>query len=150
MEPDQLTKEEIALNKVSAKSVAIAYFVTLVVFVAIDFVWLSVMAARLYQPVLGDMLAADYRIAPAVAFYFLYGAGLTLLAVVPGLEHGSALRAALRGAVLGLTAYATYDLTNQATLRDWPLSVTLADIPWGTFVTAIGASAGYLVASRVG
>ncbi len=77
-------------------------------------------------------------------------AGIVWFAVLPALATGQLGKAALNGALLGIVCYATYDLTNQATLRDWPLAVTLADIPWGAFVTAVGASAGFLAASRFG
>ena len=81
---------------------------------------------------------------------FTTAEGLRAWTLTPALDGEGLGKAALNGAILGLVAYATYDLTNQATLRDWPLSITLADIPWGAFVTAIGASAGFLVASRIG
>lgn len=134
------------MREVGVKRIVVSYIVTLVVFVAIDFIWLSTMASRLYQPVMGDMLIADFRLAPAVAFYLLYIAGLTFLAVTPGLEKGSPRWAALRGAVLGFTAYATYDLTNQATLKNWSTALTLADIAWGTILSGTAAAIGCWIA----
>ena len=119
---------------------AAAYVCTLVIFTGIDFVWLSAMASYLYQPILGDMLAPQPRMLPAVIFYLFYAGGLTYLAVRPGLKARSARLALVNGAVLGFTAYATYDLTNQATLRDWPWRVTIADLCWGTLVTAVAAA----------
>jgi uncharacterized membrane protein len=83
-------------------------------------------------------------------FYLIYVAAIVYFAVLPAIEDGSLVRAATNGAILGLAAYATYDLTNQATMKDWPLAITLADIPWGMFVSAVGASAGFLAASRFG
>lgn len=132
------------------KTILVAYVATGVAFLIVDAIWLSTMADMLYRPLLGDKLAPQFHLAPAIAFYLIYVAGIVFFAVMPGLEHGGLGKAALNGAALGLVAYATYDLTNQATLQDWPLSITLADIPWGAFVTAIGASAGFLAASRVG
>lgn len=134
------------MKEVGLRRYLVAYGVTLVTFVAIDSVWLGIMASRLYQPVMGDMLIADFRLAPAVAFYLLYIAGLMFLAVRPGLEKGSPRWAALHGAVLGFTAYATYDLTNQATLKNWSTALTLADIIWGTILSATAASVGCWVA----
>lgn len=130
------------------KTVIFAYLAAGIAFLVIDAIWLTVMADTLYRPLLGDRLAPQFHLAPAVAFYLIYVGGIVFFAVMPALDGGGLAKAALNGAVLGLVAYATYDLTNHATLRDWPLAVTLADIPWGAFVTAAGASAGFLVASR--
>jgi uncharacterized membrane protein len=132
------------------KTIVIAYLATGIAFLIVDAIWLSTMADMLYRPLLGDKLAPQFHLAPAVVFYLIYIAGIVFFAVMPALDGGRLGKAALNGAILGLVAYATYDLTNQATLRDWPLSVTLADIPWGAFVTAIGASVGFLAASRIG
>ena len=130
------------------KAVIIAYLAAGVAFLVIDAIWLTVMADTLYRPLLGDRLAPQFHLAPAVVFYLISVGGIVFFAVMPALDGGGLAKAALNGAVLGLIAYATYDLTNHATLRDWPLAVTLADIPWGAFVTAAGASAGFLAASR--
>nr|WP_298097282.1 DUF2177 family protein [uncultured Shinella sp.] len=130
------------------KTVIIAYLAAGIAFLIVDAVWLTTMADILYRPLLGDKLEPQFRLAPAICFYLIYIAGIVFFAILPALQSGGLGRAALNGAVLGLVAYATYDLTNQATLRDWPLAITLADIPWGAFVTAVGASAGFLAASR--
>ena len=132
------------------KTVMIAYLAAGVASLIVDAIWLYTMADLLYRPNLGDRLAPQFHLAPAVVFYLIYIAGIVFFAIVPALESGGLGRAALNGAALGLVAYATYDLTNHATLRDWPLVVTLADIPWGMFVTAVGASAGFVAASRLG
>lgn len=132
------------------KTVITAYLATGIAFLILDAIWLSTMADLLYRPLLGDKLAPQFHLAPAIVFYLIYVAGIVFFAVLPALESGGLGRAALNGAVLGLLAYATYDLTNQATLKDWPLSITLADIAWGAFVTAAGASCGFLAASRFG
>lgn len=130
------------------KTHVVAYLVTLIVFVAVDFIWLSLMAGRLYRPVMGDMLAPSFRLAPAIAFYLIYVAGLTFLAVRTGLVSGSLATAVLHGAVLGFTAYATYDLTNQSTLRNWSTTLTIADLLWGTVLSAIASGAGYWITDR--
>ena len=103
----------------------LAYAITLVVFLALDAVWLLTMYERLYRPAIGHLLRDGFAIAPAVAFYALYILGVVVFAVLPGQASGRASVAAARGALFGLIAYATYDLTNQATLRDWPWHVTL-------------------------
>ena len=112
----------------------------------LDGAWLSFAAKRLYRPLLGDMLADDFRLAPAALFYFLYVAGIVVLAVAPGLAAGKWTVALTRGMVLGLIAYGTYDLTNQATLRHWSGLVTIADMCWGTILTGAAATAGYYAA----
>ncbi|ARM91654.1 hypothetical protein RHEC894_PD00148 (plasmid) [Rhizobium sp. CIAT894] len=131
------------------KTVITAYLATGIAFLIVDAIWLTTMADLLYRPLLGDKLEPQFLVAPAICFYLIYVAGIVFFAVLPALESGGLAKAALNGAVLGLVAYTTYDLTNQATLKDWPLAITLADIPWGAFVTALGASAGFMVASRV-
>jgi uncharacterized membrane protein len=138
------------MGDIGMKTIVIAYLATGIAFLIVDAIWLSTMADMLYRPLLGDKLARQFDLAPAVVFYLIYIAGIVFFAVMPALDGEGLGKAALNGAILGLVAYATYDLTNQATLKDWPLSVTLADIPWGAFVTATGASAGFLVASRIG
>ncbi len=112
----------------------------------LDGAWLSFAAKRLYRPLLGDMLAGGFRIGPAALFYFFYVAGIVILAVAPGLAAGKWTVALTRGLALGLIAYGTYDLTNQATLRQWSGVVTMADMSWGTFLTGAAATAGYLAA----
>lgn len=130
------------------KTIITAYLAAGIAFLIVDAIWLTTMADTLYRPLLGDKLEPQFKLVPAICFYLIYVAGIVFFAVLPALQGGGLAKAALNGAVLGLIAYATYDLTNQATLRDWPLAVTLADIPWGAFVTAVGASAGFLAASR--
>jgi uncharacterized membrane protein len=120
---------------------AAAYVITLVVFLALDAVWLTTMAPLLYRPAIGHLMLDDFEPLPAFAFYLLYVIGIVTFAVMPGLARASAGSALARGALFGLVAYATYDLTNQATLRGWPWVVTLADLCWGSFVTAAAAAA---------
>ncbi|MBG0509315.1 DUF2177 family protein [Agrobacterium sp. MOPV5] len=126
-----------------------AYLFTLVAFLVIDFIWLSTMASRLYRPAIGDLLVENFRLAPAVVFYLIYAAGLTFLAVRPAFQTGEWTTALLYGAVVGFMAYATYDLTNQATLKSWSTTLTVADLLWGTFVSAAAATIGYLITVRL-
>jgi uncharacterized membrane protein len=123
----------------------IAFVTAAVVFLAMDFTWLSQTNATVYRPIIGELLSPTLRVGPAIAFYVLYLAGLTFFAVAPGLAGCGMKRVALNAAVYGLCAYATYDLTNQATLKIWATRITLIDISWGTFLTCIGASVGFLL-----
>ena len=117
----------------------LAYVLAALSFLALDAVWLSTMAERLYRPAIGHLMAERFAPAPAVAFYALYVAGIVYFAIAPALAERRPMAAAVHGALLGLLAYATYDLTNQATLRDWPWQVTVADLAWGAFATAAAA-----------
>jgi uncharacterized membrane protein len=120
--------------------ILVVYVVTLVVFAGVDFVWLGAMGNAFYRPAMGDMAAPGFRAAPAVAFYLLYAAGVVVFAVRPA---DSFATAAGLGLFLGLFGYGVYDLTNQATLKTWPASLTLVDMAWGTVLTGVGATAGY-------
>ena len=115
----------------------------------LDALWLTQMFERLYKPALGPLMAPGLRLDAAVAFYLMYVTGLVLLAVRPTVLAGGGVRAAaLRGASLGAFAYATYDLTNLATLAGWPVHVSVIDIAWGTFASATSSAAGALAWSR--
>jgi uncharacterized membrane protein len=114
---------------------------------ALDAVWLTFMSENFYRPRLGNLLAPSFKIAPALAFYAIYLVGVTRFAVLPALREGGWERAALDGALFGLVAYATYDLTNQATLREWSSTVTIVDLLWGSFLTSVAALVGYSCAS---
>lgn len=125
----------------SIRHYAIAYISTAIVFLVLDAIWLSTMAERLYRPAMGSIMLERFALGPAVAFYLIYIAGVVVFAVSPALQSGRSVTALGYGAMLGLMAYATYDLTNQATLKDWSWTVTIADLCWGTFVTAGSAAA---------
>jgi uncharacterized membrane protein len=127
-----------------------AYIASLIVFVGVDFVWLSRMGDAFYRPAMGGMALEGFRAGPAVAFYLLYAAGVLYFAVQPALASQSWQSAALSGLMLGLVGYGVYDLTNFATLRQWPLSLTLVDLAWGTFLTGLAALAGYGAGRAVG
>jgi uncharacterized membrane protein len=115
---------------------------------ALDAAWLMSMTPRFYKPRLGGLMAEAPSPAPAVVFYLLYVAAIVALAVLPALDGGWN-RLLANAALLGLTAYGTYDLTNQATLKGWPLSVTLADMAWGVVATTAAACAGYVALLRL-
>lgn len=128
------------------KTFIVAYAACLLVMLAIDAVWLAVMSKRFYPARIGHLLADKPRLLPAGIFYLIYILGPTLLVVVPAVNEGTGyLKVFLYGALLGLVAYGTYDLTNQATLTDWPTLVTLVDLTWGTLLTgAVSLIAVYL------
>lgn len=125
------------------------YLSTLGVFLAIDAVWLGVIAKNLYRDNLGHLMAAKPQLLPAVIFYLAYVAGIIILAVHPALDKGSLGKAIALGAIFGTIAYATYDLTNAATLKDWPLKITVLDIIWGSVLTAIVAGVSYQIAQWI-
>jgi uncharacterized membrane protein len=125
------------------------YAITLVIFFAIDLVWLGVVAKDFYQKYIGHLLAPAVNWPAALLFYAIYIGGIVFFAVKPALETGSAGRALAHGALFGLVAYATYDLTNQATMRDWPVLVTVVDLAWGTVLTGTVAFLSYHVSSRL-
>ena len=128
---------------------AIAYLVSLLAFLAIDFVWLTRVARRLYVENLGGLLLDKPRLGAAAAFYLLYGVGIVVFAVMPSLKTGSFSPALLYGGLFGFLAYATYDMTNYATLKNWPFHLALIDMAWGAAVTALSAGAGYLVTRMI-
>ena len=126
-----------------------AFAATAFVFLALDFTWLSQTGPRLYRPALGPILADRPAPAPAIGFYLAYLTGVFVLVVRPAMAAGRLSRAAGSGALFGLVAYATYDLTNQATLKLWSTTVTVCDLAWGAFATSMASAAGYLT-GRVG
>jgi uncharacterized membrane protein len=119
------------------------YFATLVAFLAIDLVWLGLVARTFYRKYLGFLMAPQVNWPAALIFYLVF-------AVLPGLESGSLKTTLLRAALFGLIAYATYDLTNLATLKDWPLVVTVVDLAWGTVLSVAVSLAGYLAGKWLG
>jgi uncharacterized membrane protein len=128
----------------------IAYLGAAAAFFALDFVWLSLATRLLYMPLLGSMLADSPNLAVAALFYLVYLVGLVVFAILPAAQAGSWIMAAGLGALLGLVAYGTYDFTNLATLRDWPLMVSVIDLVWGTSLSAIAATAGYAAVKQWG
>jgi uncharacterized membrane protein len=118
-----------------------SFLATFAVMAVLDGIWLLVVARSFYRQHLGFLMADAPNWAAAGAFYVIYAVGVTVFATMPGVEEGSALAAAWRGALFGLVAYATYDLTNMATLRGWPTILTVVDMAWGTALSAAGAAA---------
>ncbi|GAN00275.1 hypothetical protein U91I_03940 [alpha proteobacterium U9-1i] len=128
----------------------IAWFGTALAFLIADAIWLTQVGPKLYRPLLGEILSERLNLPAAAAFYLIYVSGIAYFAVAPALQAGSLPRALINAALLGIVAYATYDLTNQATLKVWDIRVTLADMAWGAFASALAAGAGYWAATRFG
>ncbi|WP_122611685.1 DUF2177 family protein [Pseudomonas viridiflava] len=127
------------------KKALIAYVSTLLTFLLLDGIWLWLLMAPTYRELLGSLMLEKPLLLPAAVFYCLYVIGCVVFVVLPALSRQ---RAAKLGALLGLVAYGTYDLTNWATLRDWSVQVSLMDWAWGTVATAVACTVGYLMAKR--
>lgn len=123
----------------------IAYIVTVLVFLGIDFVWLTKVATKFYSSQLGDLLLEKPKLGAAAGFYLFYVVGIVFFAVLPALRGGGVTTALLNGALLGAVAYATYDMSNYATLKNWSLTVVVVDIAWGTVLTGVSAGLGFWI-----
>ncbi|NWH07577.1 MAG: DUF2177 family protein [Alphaproteobacteria bacterium] len=122
---------------------ATAYAATAVVFLGLDFLWLSTMAGSFYKSRIGAMLLDEPNIGAAALFYLVYVAGIVHFAVMPAVTAGNWVAALMSGAFLGLIAYGTYDITNLATLRNWPIAVAAVDLGWGVALTGFAALCGF-------
>ncbi|MEK1851822.1 MAG: DUF2177 family protein [Phyllobacterium sp.] len=122
-----------------------AYLSTAIIFFVLDFIWLSMMATSFYRSRIPDIMASAVSYPPAILFYLLYVAGIVTFAVSPALETGRWTTALIYGALFGFIAYATYDLTSQATLKQWSTVVTVVDMAWGTFASGLAATLSFLV-----
>jgi len=122
------------------------YLITFAAFLVIDFVWLTTMGDRFYRAQLGSLMREQANLPVALLFYVFYVVGVLVLAVMPGVEAESVVKAAAYGALLGFVAYGTYDITNLSTIRDWPVVVTVVDLVWGSVLTGSVATVGYFVA----
>jgi uncharacterized membrane protein len=125
------------------------YFATLLAFFAIDMVWLGWIARTFYREQLGFLLRPDTNWGAAILFYLLFILGILVFVVLPGLEKDSLKTTILRAALFGLVTYATYDLTNLATVKDWPLPVTIVDLAWGTVLSIAVSCVGFLAGKRL-
>ena len=118
----------------------IAYVSAAIAFGVLDAIWLRWAGPNLYEPVIGGIMADNFRVVPAAAFYTIYPAGMCWFAIRPGLESGQVGTALINGAILGAVCYATFDLTSQAVFKVWATHISVADIAWGTFVTGTSAA----------
>ncbi len=123
------------------------YLLTIPDFFAIDMIWLGYAARNFYKTQLNHLLSPEVNWPAAFTFYFIYIVGILFFAVRPGLEAGSLARTCVFGALFGFFTYATYDLTNLATLRNWPLAVVVVDIAWGTLLCTLVGGASFLLGS---
>jgi uncharacterized membrane protein len=127
----------------------LVYLITVPIFFIIDLVWLGVIAKGFYQKHLGYLMRPQVNWAAAILFYLLFIIGIVLFAVRPALELQSPMRALVYGALFGFFAYATYDLTNLATVRDWPVIVTVIDLIWGTVLCGAVALGSYVISNKI-
>ena len=121
------------------------YALTVPIFFAIDIAWLGFVAKKFYRDNLGFILSPEVNWGAATCFYLLYIAGILIFAVVPALEKDALGKALLWGCLYGFFTYATYDLTNMATIKDWPLKIVVVDILWGVFLCSSVASLSFLL-----
>lgn len=126
------------------------YVIALSVFFAVDLVWLGLVAKNFYRNQIGFLMAPNINWLSAIIFYVLFIVGLVLFVVIPAVKNGSWTYALLYGALFGLITYATYDLTNLATLKNWPVLVTVVDLVWGSFLAAFVSIVTYYIASKIG
>lgn len=128
--------------------ILVAYLAALATFVLLDAAWLILVASGEFQRLLGPALLPQPNLFAAAAFYAIFAGGLVFLAVRPALERRSFATGASHGAMVGLTAYATFDLTSLAIVKGWTPGLALLDMAWGTALSAVAATAGYLAAAR--
>jgi uncharacterized membrane protein len=127
----------------------VAYIAAATVFLLLDFLWLGFVAKTFYRQEIGALLLEKFNKTAAIGFYLIFVVGVVIFAVLPALQAGSWKTALLYGALFGFFTYATYDMTNLATLKGWSFPVTVVDIAWGAFLTGISALAGYLATRAV-
>jgi uncharacterized membrane protein len=132
-----------------SKMLIVAFAVTAVVFLILDAIWLGLISRNLYQREIGELLLPKPNFSAAAVFYVIYIAGLVYFCVVPGVVEQSAMRGLLNGAIFGIVAYATYDLTNLATLKGWSTALVFIDIAWGAVASAIASAVAVVLATRV-
>lgn len=125
------------------------YLIALPVFLIIDMVWLVLVARNFYQKQIGFLMRTDVNWIAAIIFYLLFISGLVVFVLTPAAGKHSWSHALIYGALFGLITYATYDLTNLATLKDWPLAVTIADLLWGTVLAASVSVVTYFISARI-
>lgn len=126
------------------------YAIALPVFFAIDMVWLGVVAKDFYRAQIGSLLRPDVNWMAAIIFYLIFIGGLVAFVITPAMEKGSWVHALLFGAFFGLVCYATYDLTNLAVAKDWPLLVTIVDLIWGMVLASSVSVVTYFIATKIG
>lgn len=139
----------IVLNGLITMDVLKSYFISLAVFLAIDMVWLLVISKKLYSEKLGYLMTKNPNLAAALIFYMIFIAGLVFFVIQPALAQESWKYSLYAGIFFGLVTYATYDLTNLATVRDWPVIITVVDLIWGSFLSGSTALISFLLLSKL-
>ncbi len=127
----------------------LSYFLTFIVFFILDMAWLGFIAKDLYKKHLGTFLSAEVNWPAAIVFYLLFIVGVFIFAILPAVEKNQVSSAVLLGALFGFFTYATYDLTNLATMKDWPIRIVVIDLIWGSFLTSVVSTAGYYIVKFV-
>lgn len=133
------------MTDISFSKLAIGYLLTTVVFFAIDILWLGVIAKDMYNKMLGHLMAPNVNWTAALIFYLIFIVGIFVFSIVPGIQKDSFQHALIYGVLFGFFTYATYDLTNLATLKDWPIKIVFIDIIWGMVLTGSVASSGFYI-----
>ncbi len=126
------------------------YFIALPVFILIDLFWLGFVAKDFYAKHIGNLMKSDVNWVAAIIFYLIFIAGLVVFVINPAMEKNSWTQALLFGALFGLVCYATYDLTNLAVAKDWPILVTIVDLVWGAVLAASVSTITYFIATKIG
>lgn len=131
------------------KIFGMTYGAALIAFLILDSIWLGVIAKDFYAETLGFLMRENIYWGAAAVFYALYLCGIVHFACLPAAKEGDLRKSVINGALFGFIAYGTYDLTNYATIRDWPLNVVVYDMLWGAFITGTTALAGFMMAHRL-
>lgn len=132
------------------KTALASYVLSLTTLLVLDGVWLGVVASSFYRAQMGALMRSQFQFLPAAAFYLIYGVGITFLVVLPALKQGNVWQALSLGALLGLCSYGAYNFTNLSVLKDWPTTVTLVDLAWGTAMSAVTSTVVFFVLKRFG
>jgi uncharacterized membrane protein len=125
------------------------YFLTIPIFFLIDMVWLGIISKGFYKTHLGYIMADKVNWLPAIIFYLAFIIGVIIFAVIPGIEKSSLIRTLILAALFGFFTYATYDLSNFATIKNWPAIVVIVDIVWGICITTITGGVGFIIAKYI-
>lgn len=126
------------------------YTIAFPVFFAIDMFWLGIVSKNFYRTQIGSLMKTDVNWLSAIIFYLIFIAGLVVFVITPAMEKNSWMHALIFGALFGLVCYATYDLTNLAVAKDWPLLVTIVDLIWGTVLASSVSIVTYFIANKIG
>jgi uncharacterized membrane protein len=137
-------------GEIRMKTALVAYAGSLTTLLVFDAVWLGLVARTFYREQLGEMMLPSPNLGVAAVFYLFFAVAVVVLAVFPAIASGSVWTAVIYGLILGLAAYGTYDITNLATLKNWPLVMSMVDLAWGGFVTAMTAAGAFIAVRALG